>query len=291
MKKEMRGTGPLPARGRKVPLRRDQIQSQLLAGLVGALLVMKTAAILLAMSRLGPYPLWFWIACAVSVGFALIVWLLRSATSPAAVMGGLICLNILLAQNLGRNWHQTAMPALLTLFILTFLATRFGRRRKERMRVAEPKQGRQASQVIANLGVAGLCAGAASPLLFAACLAAMAEATADTVSSEMGQVLGGRTLLITTWNEVPAGTDGGISIAGTTIGVGAAGVTVLATATLGWLPVQMGEVVFGAGIAGLLFDSYLGATVERRGWLGNDLVNFCSTLFAAALAYLAMRLL
>jgi uncharacterized membrane protein len=36
--------------------------------------------------------------------------------------------------------------------------------------------------------------------------------------------------------------------------------------------------------AGLFFDSLLGATVERRGWLGNDLVNFCSTLFAALVA-------
>jgi uncharacterized membrane protein len=32
----------------------------------------------------------------------------------------------------------------------------------------------------------------------------------------------------------------------------------------------------------------LGATVERWGWLGNDLVNFTSTLFAAALAFLLL---
>ena len=43
--------------------------------------------------------------------------------------------------------------------------------------------------------------------------------------------------------------------------------------------------VFAAGCAGLIFDSMLGATVERKGWLGNDLVNFTSTVFAALLAY------
>jgi uncharacterized membrane protein len=35
---------------------------------------------------------------------------------------------------------------------------------------------------------------------------------------------------------------------------------------------------------GLFFDSLLGATVERRGWIGNDLVNFVSTLVAALIA-------
>ena len=48
--------------------------------------------------------------------------------------------------------------------------------------------------------------------------------------------------------------------------------------------------VFLAACAGLVFDSVLGATVERKGWLGNDLVNFASTVFAAAVAWAAMAL-
>jgi len=46
-----------------------------------------------------------------------------------------------------------------------------------------------------------------------------------------------------------------------------------------------------AGIFGLLFDSVLGATLERRGWLNNDSVNFLSTLSAAAFALAALPLL
>ena len=45
-----------------------------------------------------------------------------------------------------------------------------------------------------------------------------------------------------------------------------------------------GVLICGAGCAGLVFDSILGATVERLGWLGNDLVNFASTFFAGFLA-------
>jgi uncharacterized membrane protein len=79
-------------------------------------------------------------------------------------------------------------------------------------------------------------------------------------------------------------------VAGTAFGVVAAAVIVLLSPFAhgaGTLAVG----VFGAGCAGLLFDSLLGATVERRGWLGNDLVNFASTVFAAAAAYCAVKLL
>jgi uncharacterized membrane protein len=35
----------------------------------------------------------------------------------------------------------------------------------------------------------------------------------------------------------------------------------------------------------MLADSLLGATLQRRGWVDNDAVNFCGTLAAATLAY------
>ena len=41
-----------------------------------------------------------------------------------------------------------------------------------------------------------------------------------------------------------------------------------------------------AAVAGMLFDSLLGALLERRNLLNNDAVNFLSTVFAAALAFL-----
>ena len=46
-----------------------------------------------------------------------------------------------------------------------------------------------------------------------------------------------------------------------------------------WMPV-----ITVAGIAGMLFDSVLGGTLENRGTMGNDSVNFVSTVFAGDLA-------
>ena len=283
-----------------IPASRDRIQSELLTGALGMLLAAKAGLIVFEVHREGAMPPWFWGAVGVSLGFATTVWLLRAATAPAATMGGLICLNVLLRQQLGISWERTAMPALLALFLLTFAATRFGRSRKEAMGTAEGRGGRRASQVLANLGVAGLLAASgtsgtlASTALLAACVAALAEATADTVASEVGQALAGTrwgqpTLLITTGRPVAAGTDGGVTLAGTAFGAFAAAVVILLSPFANQLSSSL--CVFASACAGLVFDSLLGATIERRGWFGNDLVNFTSTVFAAALAFTAVILL
>jgi len=115
-------------------------------------------------------------------------------------------------------------------------------------------------------------------------LAALAEAAADTVSSEIGQILGGQPRLITTLRRVEAGTDGGVSLIGSLAGVAAAGIVAAVGAwALGgdW---SFFAVSCAGGVFGLFFDSLLGATLERRGWLNNDGVNFLSTASAAAFA-------
>ncbi len=108
----------------------------------------------------------------------------------------------------------------------------------------------------------------------------MAEAAADTVSSEIGQAVGDVPRLVTNWRPVPAGTDGAITLAGTAAGVGAA----IAVSLTGVVPLGLAPICAAAGILGMFADSVLGATLERRGFLGNNAVNFASTAIAALIA-------
>jgi uncharacterized protein (TIGR00297 family) len=122
-----------------------------------------------------------------------------------------------------------------------------------------------------------------------AMLAALGEAAADTLASELGEVFGGVPRLVTTWRPVAPGTDGGVTVAGTLAGVTGAAVVIAVGALVLRLSAGLGAVVLAAAIVGLIVDSLLGAIIERRGWMNNDAVNFCSTLAAAALALLLGR--
>jgi uncharacterized protein (TIGR00297 family) len=90
--------------------------------------------------------------------------------------------------------------------------------------------------------------------------------------------------MITTLRSADPGTDGGITFAGTIAGI-AAGAIVAALGTFAVYPELRFFMIATAGaVFGLFFDSLLGATLERRGWLNNDAVNFLSTVSAAGLA-------
>ena len=121
------------------------------------------------------------------------------------------------------------------------------------------------------------------------CLAALAEATADTVSSEIGQAFGGDPITILGLQRVEPGTDGAITSLGTLSGLAAAALVAVAGAWAMHLHTRETIVAAAAATCGMFFDSFLGATAERRGWLGNDLVNFISNVVAASLAAILFR--
>lgn len=286
-----------------IPQKRDRGQSQILVGVVGLLLAgLSTDAVRRAATLGIRFPAFVLETFALSAAFVFVVRRLRAATLGGAACGGMICLLLTFWTGIWTtSVARSGLTPLVLLFLLTFLATRAGRQRKASAGLAEQRRGRNAAQVIANLSTAAICASPWAAWILGRetswmltdgaiwmaktmVLAALVEATADTVSSEIGQAFGGHPVMITTMRRVEVGTDGAVTLLGSCAGI-AGGAAVAATG--GWamhLHVAAAMIALGAGVCGLFFDSLVGATLERRGWIGNDLVNFASTAFAAAVA-------
>jgi uncharacterized protein (TIGR00297 family) len=222
-------------------------------------------------------------AFGVTFVFGLLAWGMRGVTARGALAGALLTFLIAVAAGYG------GFVMVFVVFALTVFATRFGLHRKQAAGIAERHGGRRGFQVLANLSAAAIAAVPAifsprvAPLLFAGMTAALCEAAADTVSSEIGKAVGRRAHLITNLHSVPAGTDGGITFQGTLAGIIAAWIVAAVASSFNvitdfWLlPAML------SGVAGMLLDSVLGAKLQRPGLLGNDSVNFISTAFAAGL--------
>jgi len=187
---------------------------------------------------------------------------------------------------------------------------------------------RDLAQALANGGAAAVLAalsrlfplveGGGEGVWFAACAGAMAAVNADTWATELGVLSSHPPRLITTGRQVEVGASGGVTWLGAAASLGGAafigllgglGVLILGQ---GWA--AAGVLLLAAvagGMAGSLFDSFLGATVQAiywcgacqketerkmhrcgtrtsllRGWpwLGNDLVNFFASVLGALVA-------
>jgi len=225
-------------------------------------------------------------AALIALLFAVVARIMGSVSDGGAIVGIVVAFVLMMAAGFA------GFLPLLALFVLTVIATRWGWRRKQRLGLAERTGGRKGSQVLANLGVSACCALPViwfpeySELLLSGAMAALAEAAADTVSSEVGQGAGGGAYLIVGLRSVPVGTNGAISVTGTLAGLLAAYVVAWvsgASAVVDWFWVP---VIAIAGAGGMVLDSLLGATWENAGRIGNDTVNFVSTAFAADMALL-----
>ena len=133
------------------------------------------------------------IGALLSVAFAGLALRMRGVTPSGAVAGTIVCFILYLGGSAG------AFAGLVMVFALAWITTRLGYPHKQKLGIAERREGRKASQVVANLGVATGCAalyvfGRQQRVILLALAAALSEAAADTVSSEVGQAFGERAI-------------------------------------------------------------------------------------------------
>jgi len=223
---------------------------------------------------------YFILTTVIIAGMSLSVWF-KKLTLLAALTGGILSFFI---------FKGAGFPGLLmmTIFFVTGVGvTSWQWDKKLRNGLAEDDKGRRKpGQVLANAGlpaIAGLMTfyntffEGNAPLIIAACFA---SAMADTVSSELGIIYGSRFYNILNFKKSQRGLNGVVSLEGTLLGVAGSSLIALVYSTVyGWSLLAV-AIVF-AGTAGNLADSVLGATLERKGYLNNDRVNFLNTCVAA----------
>ncbi|WP_207426198.1 DUF92 domain-containing protein [Pedobacter sp. SYSU D00535] len=215
----------------------------------------------------------------------------RKLTLDAALVGAVLALLIFA----GAGYTGVTMMSIF--FVSGTIATSVGKRNKQQAGLQEMDKGRRnVSQVLANAGVAALAGllillfpKIAAPLQVAMA-ASLAAACSDTLSSELGNVYGRSYVNILTFKPDRRGLDGVISWEGCLFGL-AGSFLIAAVFGLGFGYHWAFWVVAVAGMAGNLLDSIFGASLQRKGYLTNDAVNFLNTLAAALLSYVFITLI
>jgi uncharacterized protein (TIGR00297 family) len=237
---------------------------------------------------------------------ALAAWRLRALTASGAFAAWIVGASIFGA----GAWAYTAV--LFAFFLPSTLLSRIGRARKRELVDIGKHGARDAWQVVANGGIAALCAVLAAAThahaIAAAFAGAFAAASADTWGTEIGTLAKQPPRSILSFKRLATGLSGGVTLAGTLAEIAGAFVVALTAWALGlvlWWPIAAG------GVAGALADSLIGgslqelrycprceracetdphvcgtATVLRRGttWMSNDAVNACATAIGAIVA-------
>lgn len=220
-----------------------------------------------------------WVAWIAPLLLALFAFFSRALDIKGTVAGLAIAYVIL--------WKQDAhwLLLLFAFFMVATLATKLKADYKKRYGLYQ--KIRSTENVLSNGGVAALMALMNSPYGF---LGALSAAFADTLSSELGVLAKKKPRLITTLQPVEAGTDGAISVFGTACGVlGAVAAGVIGLTIIPDFKVM--ALIVASGIVGCVADSFIGATLERKGPFKNWTTNFFATTFGALFALIVGPLL
>lgn len=225
------------------------------------------------------------IAVAIAGALGYLSWVMGTASVTGMLTG--VIMGLLTIVFGGYGWFAV----LIAFFGVGGLASKYRYTEKLAFGVAESNEGARSGRnvlgngAVAVLAVIGFAAspviGVESVVFVFAFVGSVGTAMGDTLSSEIG-VLFGHPRLITTFEPVEPGTDGGVTVEGWIAGI--AGVALIAGIAYSLLDIgAIGVVIIiVAGVIGMTVDSLAGATLEGK-LVGNQSVNFLATL-AGALA-------
>lgn len=209
---------------------------------------------------------------------------------PGALGGWIMAVGIYAS----LGWRGLVPP--LVFFIAANLATVFGYAQKAAKGIAQEEGGRRgAKHALANVS-AGLIAALVirfagmqhDTAWYCAYIATFATAAADTISSEIGQVLGKTPIHPLTFRRLEPGAEGAVSAEGTIAGIlgglliALSGVAAGLTGEAASLSLVVGVVTFAAAGANWL-ESALGSVAGAR--LNNEVMNFFNTVAGGFLAW------
>lgn len=168
---------------------------------------------------------------------------------------------------------------------------------KIREGTAEAKGGRRGIGSVLGSGLAGMvCAvlalsekihGIPMVLLQIGFVTSFCSKLFDTVSSEIGKAYGKTTYLATTFERVPRGTEGAVSLEGTVAGMSASVFLGCCAVLLGMITPEALLYVITASFIANYAESIIGAIFQGRvEWLTNDLVNIIQITIASCVSIL-----
>ncbi len=205
---------------------------------------------------------------------------------------------------IGIMGHLVWLILLLIFMFTSFGATKYKFALKKELGVQEGKKGERGVKSVLSTGLAPTAVAALSIFTYSTLwtkqiagtlfLVGIAVAAADTVASELG-ILSRNTYMITTLKRVKPGTNGGISW----FGQGWAFIASLYVAVAGWWVFNIFSdtiypspwvVVFPliGGFMGCQIDSLLGATLEKKGYIGKASVNLISAVLTVVMIWMVI---
>jgi len=197
----------------------------------------------------------------------------------------MIIMGIIIIFSAGANW----LLLIVLFLIMSLLATKFSK--KYKLSLGEFEGRRTSKNVISNGVVACFMAAFGGYYLpfVGGFIGAIATATADTLASEIG-VLDQHPRLITTFQKVDPGTNGAVSVLGTTVGIVGAAIIGIASYLLGIMPDPLIAILVSiiSGTVGCFMDSILGAVFENRHIITNEHVNLLATIVGALVGILLL---